>query len=333
MKKITSELNIKKFSESYKMSNEEIYPRLNHDVISLIHSYLTLNEQKEASMISRDFYQEANKRLRFQKEKDSAMVKIYSISSKNRVFIINDSLSKNNKELLQKLADLYGSFTLFPIEKTKYNLLRFDNIPSSILDNIRAYIRRFYKLSNILPTYLSYKIEDHSTIFSQLLITSSNKTQIIYEIDNQKIKFEINHMFKKDDKLTKISFKDDYITRELFFNENILIYFVIIDKLIKHKVYLIKKFKKDIEVKNINFYSFNNIFFILEYLFLDGKRIIFCNHNFWYLKNEYVLIDGFVFNLNDRSFKYQGYFDNKYIFDMNSLKTVEISKNLYILDN
>lgn len=88
------------FLSDNKMSNEEIYPRLNHDVISLIHSYLTLNEQKEASMISRDFYQEANKFLRFEKKNELSMVKIYSISSKNRVFIIADSLSKNNKELL-----------------------------------------------------------------------------------------------------------------------------------------------------------------------------------------------------------------------------------------
>jgi hypothetical protein len=200
-------------------------------------------------MISRDFYQEANKFLRFEKKNELSMVKIYSISSKNRVFIIADSLSKNNKELLQKLADLYGSFTLFPIEKADYNVLKFDRIPQCTLYNQEVYLKKFYELSSILPTYLSYKTEHYSIIFPQLSVLNTDKTQISYEIDNKKIKFEIKHIFEKDDKLTKISFKFRDVSRELFFNENILIYFVIIDKLIKHKVYLIKKFKKDIEVK------------------------------------------------------------------------------------
>lgn len=197
--------------------------------------------------------------------------------------------------------------------------------------NQEVYLKKFYELSSILPTYLSYKTEHYSIIFPQLSVLNTDKTQISYEIDNKKIKFEIKHIFEKDDKLTKISFKFRDVSRELFFNENILIYFVIIDKLIKHKVYLIKKFKKDIEVKNINFYSFNETFFILEYLFLDNTRIMFCNSEYWYVKNEYVLINGFVFNLNDKSFKYQGFFDNKYIFNINSLKTIEMSKNLYKL--
>jgi hypothetical protein len=58
---------------------------------------------------------------------------------------------------------------------------------------------------------------------------------------------------------------------------------------------------------------------------------MFCNSEYWYVKNEYVLINGFVFNLNDKFFKYQGFFDNKYIFNINSLKTIEMSKNLYKL--
>lgn len=321
------------------MTEKDLYPQLNHNVISLIHSHLTLNEQNEASLISRDFYLESTKSLIVEPNPQNLSIfNYYNIGKRPKTFLLLDQLSKD-KEFLQKIADRFGSFQIFPIKSSEYNLIKFDKVKS--MNNTSTESDEFYeKICNFIQLTNNdyddvygeyYRYED---VFADYQYLGEGDTLIENKVNKEMFQFVIKYKFKNNEMINFINFYEsetskDTTTKCLYYNENFLIYVYIENGTIKH---YFKKFNKP--AKFVNFISPGAIYFILDFIFDNEERIVFTNMSNCLLENNYFIFEDpikFILNLDDKTIKIFASFNSKYTIDKKLLDNHEISNNLYVL--
>jgi hypothetical protein len=288
-----------------KISNEEII--LDHNSISHIHSFLTLNQSSEAGLISKDFQRESIKFLDI-KSKQRKICRFYNIGVRNKVKLIDDKYSQK-LEILQDIANTHEEFRLYPIRGSKYNLLKFNNNSSVI--NSSKYLLSFYKITNqkyddnITIRYLNY-----DQIFKDITQISDNQYSLSIFInkwnDYGKTQ-DFKYKFKKDEKFYIVNIADkkfiDDIKVSVIFNTNIFIIYYLEKKVIEYNLIEDKKYSY------IDFYILNSETFILKY----DKYLLTTNMiSKVELKDNHISFEGFNINCDDHRIKLIADFDSKY---------------------
>lgn len=238
------------------------------------------------------------------------IVNFYNIEGKNRIRLILDEKAKD-KDLLQKLADQYGSFQIFPIRGSKYNLIKFDKVLNVIDDEN---LKLFYHFTDKkYPSCWSVEYLSFEEIFVDCEQVSENLVKSnIYINQDKTLKTQFNlRSIKKEEKFYRISLNttdnSDISKYIIIFNlHEIIIYHYINEEKADLGAMMIK------DALRVNFYIIDNDKFLVNYVHKNLSTPISISFKTFKLIDEYIIVDDFFIDCKNKNIKLIGDFDSKY---------------------
>jgi hypothetical protein len=321
------------------------------DELSIIYRNMSLNQIAKIRSTSRDFNEIAHNCVEIPDSRD-IIYNFYSVVRDSRLSLVDDTIS-NNSEKLKKLSKKMGSFKLYAIPGTDYNLLEKSEGCS---------YRNYEKEGN--SEKLIYQVRTLETGLGISLVVSET------ELDERSKKFLPDRLMgesKKNNKLCLVSagyslyLKTDYDFKEneifanitkhteceqvstiFVYNENIM-FFGKVNEYNEDTKVVIKEFKdiKQIDIYEVFQVEWDNYSdeyvqnFIINYIKKDGTVICHINLEFKDVKfynNRYLKINNHIMDFQTKTFKLLDKSDSDFTFNEDRLKDMKESENLIDLN-
>jgi hypothetical protein len=288
---------------------------LDHNSISLIHSFLTLNQSSEAGLVSRDFHEDSKRFLKFENKNK---LNIYTVKPRKDIALIDDQNSTDEK-FLQDIADKYSSFQLFPLRQTKYNLVKFDQHV-----DIENDLHPFYHVTrekcpeNWTVEYLDfdeafYCIEQISRteLFCNFTTSYDRKCWLRFRLTSENL-----NMFTVKEKFYKISYNDNgknsYAKYVFYFNnKHVLLHIRDSDQT--------KTYSISIDITKIDFYIINSDSFMLVFRDKENENFVISQNPFDQVSQNFFKYEDFVLDINNREIKIISDVDSNFTIDKKKL--------------